>query len=200
MTASNKFTRWHDRQPQLAKAVRTLCLLPDEVCTILSAGMIQIMHRDFKEILLDKQFRTLGHEKILGLHKSKNRRREYDENETLHKAMNTLYLLPNEAQDHVADEVMTMMNYIQSYLATCYEFQQDTSPEDIAGITRTYVEKGSAEVENFLQNLRDTFCLQGRKGSKRSLPGDLDLTGTETGLESDKDTSQGLRIKRIRAN
>ncbi len=200
MTASKNFIRWHDRQPQLAQAVRSLCLLPDEVCTIVSGSLIQLMHRDFKEVLLDKQFRTLGHEKILGLHKSKNRRREYDGNDTLHKAMNTLYLLSNEGQDYVANEVMTMMNYIQRYLTTCHEFQQDAAPEDVARITNTYVERGSAEVEAFLQNMKETFYLQGSNSRKTKAFQKLDDTHPETGLGAPKDNSQGFRIQRIRPN
>jgi len=196
MTASKKYVRWHDRQPQLAQAVRALCLMPDEVCTIISESVILLMHRDFREVLLDKQFRTLGHEKILGLHKSKNRRREYDVNDTLHKAMNTLYLLSHESQDYVAREVMTMVEYIQRYLATCYEFQQNASAEDVARITKSYVEEGSEEVEFFLQNLREMFYLQGFSRRSDQPPAATQPDETETAVENAKDTGKGLRIRK----
>ena len=52
----------------------------------------------------------------MGLHKSKNRRREYDDNGTMHKMMNYLYILGNDNQDYMAKKVLELVHYIQDYL------------------------------------------------------------------------------------
>jgi hypothetical protein len=99
----------------------------------------------------------MGTDKVLGLYKSKNRRREYDQNEVLHKAMNYMYILSEGNQDYMADHILKMVQFIQMYLSTCRTFKQDPTTEDITELTQKYVENGSAEAENFLNELRDQF-------------------------------------------
>jgi len=160
MSNAEPYKRWHDRQPRLAQAVKLLILLPDEVKNIISEAMIELANREFEEGKKNGATRTLGGEKAMGLHKSKNRRREYDVNETLHKAMNYLYILSDEGQDFMAEHILTLVKYIHSYFAACKEFQLDPSPEHIAGITTTYVSRGSQEAEKFLKQLREEFYIK----------------------------------------
>lgn len=157
MTNETIHKRWYDRQPRLAQAVRFLSLFPDEIKSIISDGVVLIANREFQVAEQMKSFRTLGTEKVMGLHKSKNKRREYDQNETLHKAMNYLYILSDQNQDFMANHILELVKYIQQYLGTCRAFQQDPTAEDVTAITRAYVEKGSAEVEAFLNQVRQLF-------------------------------------------
>ncbi|MGE0201448.1 MAG: hypothetical protein AB7P76_10825 [Candidatus Melainabacteria bacterium] len=147
--------RWYDRQPRLAEAVRILSHLPDEVTNVLSEGVVVIANRDFNIGNALHDVKSLGMEKIMGLHKSKNKKRLYDQNPTLHKAMNYLYILENDNQDVMADHILTLMTFIQEYLSTCKIFQADASQDDIAKITKIYVEQGGPEVRRFLDSLRE---------------------------------------------
>ncbi len=157
MSQNPIYKRWYDRQPRLAQAVRLMSLLPDEIRSIISEGVMLLANREFEIKEEAQSFRSMGSEKIMGLHKSKHKRREYDTNEQLHKAMNYLYILSDENQDFMADHILRMMQYIQSYLSTCQAFQAAPSLEDVAGITNRYVEKGSNEVEKFINQLRQEF-------------------------------------------
>lgn len=152
--------RWYDQRPQLAKAVRILLLMPDEIRTIMGEGITTLTRQEFEEILKEKHYVSVGSEKIMGLHKSKNRRREYDQNEALHHAMNYLYIMSESGQDLMAEHMIQMLDYIQRYLDICQEFQQPLSLEEIAAMTEKYIQNKTEEVEVFLKNLRNAFYAQ----------------------------------------
>lgn len=160
MNESIKPKRWYDRQPKLAQAVRLMFLFPVEIKSLICEGLVLIANREFDVNETNNSFRTVGVEKVLGMHKSKNRRREYDQNEVLHKAMNYLYILSEENQDLMADHILELVNYIHEYLSACQAFKKEPTIEDVARITQTYVEKGSQEVARFLEELRRHFHRQ----------------------------------------
>ena len=157
MSAQQTHKRWYDRQPRLAQGVRMLFLFPSEVKSIVSEATVLIANREFQDTEELQSFRTLGTDKILGLHKSKNKRREYDQNELLHKAMNYLYILSNENQDFMAEHILKMVQYIQDYLSACKAFQTEPSVEEVAQVTAAYVEGGAPEAEALLAKLREEF-------------------------------------------
>ena len=172
-----KFKRWYDRQPKLAQGVRMLILLPDEIRTIIGGALIVLANNEFDVNKHSAALRSLGNEKVIGLHKSKNRRREYDDNETLHKAMNYLYLLSDHGQDFMANHILRMMKYIQVYFSACVEFKVNSSPEDIATLTTTYVSSGEAGVIRFLEALREEFYYK-LISKSQSAQGSTDLLST----------------------
>src|SRR5687768_3105757 len=141
MSEAKSFKRWYERQPRLAQAVHLLTILPDEIRSILGEAMLVLANKEFEATKYETG-RSLGGDKVLGLYKSKNKRREYDQNETLHKAMNYLYILSEENQDFMADHVLNLLEYIQTYFASCQEFKANPSFDDVATIASTYVESG----------------------------------------------------------
>lgn len=157
MKTPEPYKRWYDRQPKLAQAVRVLMLFPDEIKGVISEGIMLIANREFVTDEDRNSVRTLGSEKIMGLHKSKNKRREYDQAELPHKAMNYLYILSNENQDFMAEHILKMVQYIQQYLSTCRVFQAEPTVEHIAELTDMYIKMGSDKVEEFLNKLREEF-------------------------------------------
>jgi len=171
------FLRWYDRHTRLAQGVKLLILMPDEVKTIISEAMIALANREFDNLERENTIRTLGSEKVMGLHKSKNRRREYDVNETLHKAMNYLYMLSDEGQDFMSDHILNMVKYIHQYFGTCKEFQVNSEPETVAKVTDTYVNSGAPGVEKFLQQLREEFYVKHFKAD-RAIQQSIDLLET----------------------
>lgn len=210
MSNGKTYKRWYDRNPRLAQGVKLLILLPDEVKTIISEALITLANREFSEIEREKAFRTLGSEKIMGLHKSKNRRREYDINDTLHKAMNYLYMLSDDEQDFMSDHILNMIKFIQEYFATCKKFQINSEPEHVARITYAYVNSGSEGVEKFLKQLREEFYLKvfspdnGVKASIDLLATVQAQAETQTKGETDdsinletKDDNQGMKLSKL---
>src|SRR5436853_556626 len=125
MSQPQTYKRWYDRQPKLSQAFKLIIILPDEVRSIISESMILLANREFDSNDPTQSFKTLGSEKVMGLHKSKSKRREYDQNELLHKAMNYLYILSDANQDFMAEHILKMVDYIQKYLGACREFKAE---------------------------------------------------------------------------
>lgn len=186
-----------------------LTLLPDDVKTIISEAMITLANREFNISDQENAFRTLGSEKVMALHKSKNRRREYDVNETLHKAMNYLYMLSDESQDFMSEHILEMVKFIQEYFATCKEFQVPSEPEHVAKVTDTYVNSGSEGVKKFLKALRDEFYVKAFHPD-RAVKRNIDLLAViqaeqpekpEQPAEkinlSTKEDSQGMKLSKL---
>jgi hypothetical protein len=188
-----EFQRWYERQPKLAQAVKLMIVLPDEVRSIIGEATMQLADREFEATRYAESSRSLGGDKVLGLYKSKNKRREYDQNEVLHNAMNYLYILSEENQDFMANHILHMLDYIQQYFATCREFNQVPSLEEVAAMTQQYVSRGSIEVERFLQSLRSRFS---------SLPRNIVQPAPEVSppageTVTTKDDRTGMRIKKL---
>lgn len=194
------FKRWYDRQPKLSQAFKLIILLPDEIRSIISESLMLIANREFDANERENSFRTLGSDKILGVHKSKNRRREYDQNELLHKAMNYLYVLSDDNQDFMADHILKMVAYIQKYFATCQEFKAEPTLEAVAQVTHTYVEKGTTEVERFLSTLREEFYLKlvsPSKGDKKPVVDILADLPTQKENTTTQDNQMGMKVKKL---
>jgi hypothetical protein len=200
MSEAKSFKRWYERQPKLALAVKLLIKLPDEIRSILGDTMMLLANKEF-EATKYIEGRSLGGEKVLGLYKSKNKRREYDQNETLHKAMNYLYILSEENQDFMADHILKLLEYVQKYFASCQEFKAEPSLEDVATIANMYVESGAADVELFLKNLRDEFYVSLLRNNNQKITAAIPATGEPEAEIKEKVTTQddttGMRIKKL---
>lgn len=157
MGESESFQRWYDSRPKMSQAARLMFAFPDEIQTIISEATLFIADREFRENERERSVRSLGREKVLGLHKSKNRRREYDDNPHLHQAMNYLYVLSEDNREFIAEHILKMVRYIQHYLETCQITEIAPRIEEVAEVTRMYVQSGEKEVEIFLKKLREEF-------------------------------------------
>jgi hypothetical protein len=199
MSEPKDFKRWYERQPNLSQAVSLLIILPDEVRTIIGEATMQLANQEFEESRKSGINRSLGGDKVLGLYKSKNKRREYDQNESLHKAMNYLYILSDENQDFMAIHILKMLNYIQQYFATCREFNENPSLEEVADMTQQYVISGKTAVERFLRNLRDMFR-RNIDENKSSTPTRPIMSSTPV-IKDDNvtadDNNREMRVKKI---
>jgi hypothetical protein len=155
--------RWYDRQPKLAQAVRLMFLFPVDIKSLICDGLMIIANREFQVSEKLNSFKTLGPDKVLGMHKSKNKRREYDRHDVLHKAMNYMYVLSHEGQDCMADHILELVNFIHQYLSTCQAFKSEPTLDDIAEIVQVYVQKGGPETEKFINRLRQQFQILKRE-------------------------------------
>lgn len=166
------FNRWYDSRPKISKASRLLFIFPYEIQSIISEATLYLASRELKEDERMRSIRSLGSEKILGLHKSKNRRREYDENPLLHQAMNYLYVLSEEKREFMAEHILKMIQYIQHYLETCNLIGAEPQMTEVAMITKTYINSGEEAAELFLKKLRYEFLQKMRNGKPPSMDND----------------------------
>ncbi len=166
MNKSPDYIRWYDRQPKLSQACKLLFHFPDEIKSLISEAVLIIVDREFKQDKKPEQVRTLGGEKILGLHKSKNRRREYDINPHLHQAMNDIYLLSDSQRDFMAEHILNMVEYIQHDLQTRQISQSGLTLAEVPAITSRYLQSGDPGVTLFLKHLRLEFCQKSKNGEK----------------------------------
>ena len=191
--AGSTYKRWYDRNPKLSMAVRLMLILPDEIKSILAEGTMIIANREFKISEKENSFRTLGPEKVMGIYKSKNKRREYDHNPTLHKAMNYLYIMSEGNQDYMASHIVALVGFIQYYLSTCQAFEAEPSLEDVATITKLYIDMGKIEVEDFLGKLRQEFHNRLMEGLTTPDPPPVDFLDTAQVQETDG----GMQIRSL---
>lgn len=166
----NNFARWYDSRPKISQASRLLFILPDEIQSIISEATLLIADKEFQQEEKEQQIRSLGREKIMGLHLSKNKRREYDQNPHLHKAMNYLYILSENNREFMAEHILKMVQYIQYHLETCKLAQRTPDLKEVAEIVNTYVKLGDESVKLFLKQLRHEFYDKLRDGKQSTVP------------------------------
>lgn len=93
LSQGNRFSRWYDRIPELSQAVRMLEKLTPEKQRIIAEVIVNSMQLHELSHHSGHGFRKLGTEKVVGLMKSKNKRRWYDKDPVVHQAFNCLYLM-----------------------------------------------------------------------------------------------------------
>lgn len=177
-----KSNRWYDSKPTIIKSVQILEAFPKEVQQIIAQGIIDMANNEFEASELMKSYKSMGSEKIMGLHKSQNKCRSLDQNPETYKAMSYMYVLSEENQVLMAQKIVEVSEFIYEYFKTCKVFHQDPSPEEINAITQTYVKDGSEETARFLSALEN--IVRDRKQEESSAQGQFIY----------EDSRQGMRI------
>ncbi|MBK8189119.1 MAG: hypothetical protein IPK79_01560 [Vampirovibrionales bacterium] len=118
--------RWHDARGDLSQIIDLLTTLPEAFL----APVIQAIRAradscwETRELL-----KSLGTEKILALHKSKRKRRNYDQNPDLHQTVNLFLALPPDSQDTLASESLQFLQVAVQFVAGCQNWNLDPSRE-----------------------------------------------------------------------
>jgi hypothetical protein len=193
MNNPHNFVRWYDSRPQLSKAARLLFVLPDEIQSIISQAILIIADKEFRHEEKERRVRSLGREKVMGLHKSKCRRREYDRNQHLHQAMNYLYILSEESREFMARHILKMLQYIQYHLETCQITEMTPDLKEVAEITNIYVKSGDESVKLFLKNLRHEFYEKLLEGKKSTVPDPILIVLDKIAIQD----SSGMKISNL---
>ncbi len=176
--------RWYDQQADLSRCVMLLAAFPPEVQSIIADGMNDLAEREFEVSTLLKSLKSLGPEIVLGIYKSKNKRRQLDQAPHMHKALNCLYMLSAENRQLLAQLTLELVNYIYRYFEACKQYREQSRPEHLVALTRHYVRNGGPEAEQFLADLRKEFSagLRGRS----SPPNGPGLRDHESGMRLKK--------------
>lgn len=149
--------RWYDKHKTVSKSVKLLETFPADIQDIIAEGIVRLAIRECHANELMADLRSLGPEKVLGIFKSKNKRRSYDVNSTVHNAMNYLFILSEENRLFIAGQVIEIVNFIYDYLKDCQKFKAPANPEEVAQITHAYIETGPEEAKKLLASIHERF-------------------------------------------
>jgi len=206
MSSSSLYKRrWYDEKPELSRCIGLIEVFPPEIKDIIAQGMIALAEGEFQARELMSSLRSLGPEIILGIYKSKHRRRTHDQHELLHQALNYFYILNADNQIRLSLQVTQIVRNIYTYLDICRTHHRQPAMDDLVNIRNTYVHRGPAEAENLVSHLSariaDGVTLRQPlpryeapryEPSLESEPKKAGMDGIETVSESDK----GMQIKK----
>ncbi|MEB3245783.1 MAG: hypothetical protein VKJ06_07350 [Vampirovibrionales bacterium] len=150
--------RWYDAYPDLQKSLVILAAFPPQILEIVAEGVVEMAERECRANDIIKNLRTLGKDKILALHKSKHKRRFYDVNPQLHKAMNYIFVLSENNRLYMAKKMMELIDFVFDYLKACSSVQHVPCRDEIGNLASVYVRKGGAEAREFLEAVRQNFA------------------------------------------
>ena len=98
--------RFYEKDPTVKCAVESLFCFPAEIRRVLANGFSLIAERDFKVLEIENRGKNLGMEKVLSLHKSKQKKRPYDQCPSTHKALNYLMMMTPDSRVFLANKIL----------------------------------------------------------------------------------------------
>ncbi len=158
-----KTLRWHDKKPELAKAVHFLSALPEDLQTIIGDCIIQIAEKEYKVSDLLSSFKSMGTDKIMGLHQSQKKRRNYDNNLTMSKAINYIYILPASEQHKIAKQALDLMDCVVAHFEIHREFGLPANNDNLKLLIAAFLKGGLRLARQSNQNLKLVFQEQKEK-------------------------------------
>jgi hypothetical protein len=186
------YERYYEKNPTVKTAVTLLFKFPPDIKSVLARGFCAIAENDFDAHILLQDLKSLGQEKVLALYKSNLKRREYDHDPYLSRAMNYLLILSPDNQFFLASKVLEMMAVVRDYMVLCKKYSTAIQQKLVEKITRIYVTCGLEEAAEFVSQVRREFehlVARAKIGKSHLLPPDL--------LPSESITSEntGMRIR-----
>lgn len=145
--------RWYDNTPSIKAQYDTLTGMPEKLQTLMADALLWIMICQGKVSTKGKPFVSIGTEKVVGLHQSKKKRRSYDQNQSLHDALNSFYLLTPEDQSIVSDSMWELLALIQHYYASCFLAKEAVDFERLSTIAKTCATKGTAKAQEVVTDI-----------------------------------------------
>ncbi|MEB3287243.1 MAG: hypothetical protein VKJ04_07040 [Vampirovibrionales bacterium] len=110
------FTRWYDNIPELAQAVRLLERVPENVSSIICESVVNSHEYNGEDNTSeDYGLKKLGAQKVLGLMKSKTKRRWYDQHPVIHRAFNTLYMMDDTLRYETAIRILVALEALKQH-------------------------------------------------------------------------------------
>ncbi|MDX2085155.1 MAG: hypothetical protein SFZ03_07190 [Candidatus Melainabacteria bacterium] len=151
--------RWYDenRYRPVKTSLGYLIQLPDEYNSIISEGVCSVAEEEFYAHEVMESVRSLGREKILALHKSKQRARQEDQNRHLHKAVTYLAVLSEDNKERLGHRMLELSVSTLEYFRACTEFQRDPSKKEVSTVVNVCVAYGNKESRQFVHKLRQRF-------------------------------------------
>lgn len=146
--------RFYEKNPTVHKAVTLLFKFPPDIRSVLAKGFCAIAETEFDAHLIIKDFKRLGAEKVLALYKAQQKRREYDNDPYLSKAMNYLMILNPDQQFFLSIKLLDLIQVVRDFMILCKKHAMSIQLGMIEKIASTYVHFGLKEAEDFLLNAK----------------------------------------------
>jgi hypothetical protein len=150
---STAYQRWYKRNPQLECSVRLLMLFTSPYNEVLFKAFKIMREVDIQIRIKQAGSQSLGEDKVLGLFKSKKKRRDYDQDPLTHRIMNEYWLLSEEHQNKMAILILQSVHLVFLYIKQFTAVQENPSLEDIARLSRQMLEERSMLNDSFFQDL-----------------------------------------------
>jgi hypothetical protein len=155
--------RFYDQESSVSQAVELLLVLPNDMQSIIADGISLIAEQEFRANELMNELKSLGTEKVLAVYKSKQRKRAYDKNQAVHRAINYLMVLSENNRLWISKRIVGLMAHLQDYLKTCRLYSAQPTQQSVDQLTTVYVKFGPDEVKSYLKAVEAEFISQGRQ-------------------------------------
>jgi len=148
-----KGNRWYDEYPPIVRAAELMESLPEQYRRYVAASVVAYTQEN-NLLGSPEELKNVGHQKVLGLFQSKLRRRWYDKDPILHKAVNNILLMDEENRRNVSYRLVVSLEALESYREQCDKQQLLPSFEDMEQIV----------ADIFARNLEELIAITtGRK-------------------------------------
>lgn len=107
------YTRWYDQTPEMSQAVRLMERISTTKQQWIAHTIVSLMPL-YQVTRRTDGLKKLGTEKVIGLLKSKVKRRWYDHDPLVHQAFNHLYLMDEDARHEMAVKVLITIKALES--------------------------------------------------------------------------------------
>ncbi len=118
MAASLKGNRWYDEYPPMVRAVELMESLPDQYRQHVATAVVSYT-REHHLLGTAEELKSVGHHKVLGLIQSKLRRRWYDKDPVLHKAVNNILLMDESNRQNMSYRLVVSLEALETYREKC---------------------------------------------------------------------------------
>lgn len=131
--------RWYETERDVALSVEMIVGFPTIYKALMGSTLSRLADKHCQASQLLQNPRTLPPEKVLNLFKAKNKARSYDKIESVHHAMNCLYVLPEAERNLVATQVITVVGHLMEYISICQSTNQPVDDVIMQEITDSFV-------------------------------------------------------------
>lgn len=142
MDTPNLNRRWYDRRTEHSSCVRLIEAFPDDIQVVIAEAIIYLSEEEFRIQELMTSLKSLGPEKIMGIHKSKGKKRHADRLPEVHKALNYFYILSDPQRDILVRYVGDMVKVFYAYIDHCRKSGYPLQMEEIRALASTYQRQG----------------------------------------------------------
>jgi len=112
-------SRWYDFDSRVSGVIVSLNALPVSAQQQLADFTLRLCEQVLQDQTRKRGFKSLGVEKIVKLNKSGLKRRGYDANKFVYRAMNCLIMLPVESQTKIINDLDESTKLVADYVLFC---------------------------------------------------------------------------------
>ncbi|MBY0404680.1 MAG: hypothetical protein K2X66_12325 [Cyanobacteria bacterium] len=145
--------RWYDQSPGIYIGMNGLCELPPDYSHVLGQIII-ILAKQFKDRQKSPNgLISLGTDRIMGLMKSRKKRRKEDSDVVLYKAFTDLYLLEDKHRNVLAQRISITVVVVGEYVGFCKRKDREENKQECMTLIRESLEKGLREATRYMMSI-----------------------------------------------